>query len=105
MSTDIYIPLEIVLSHPGQFELKTALNGDIETARECLNEENHFDIDWTHIENELRPVLLCKFGARESWRYVEVFDHDLHVSCGSSFATWLVQWLDDHAYKYVQPEF
>ena len=105
MSTDIYIPLDIVLTHPGQFQLVTALNGDIETARECLNEEIEQDIDWVQLENELKPVLLCKFGARETWRCVEVFDRDLYVNCGSNFAIWLMGWLDDNGHKYTTPEF
>ena len=98
MSTDIYIPLSIVLSHPGQFKLKAELNGSVEMAAEAVAED---DIDWWHVESLMQPVLMCKFGARESWRVVEVFDHDLHVSVGGSFRDWLTDWLDDHAYSYT----
>lgn len=105
MSTDIYIPLGIVLSHPGQFQLKAVLNGDVEEAAEALKYPKDGNPDWDYIERELKPVLLCKFGARESWRSVEVFDHDLYVSCGAHFAVWLMNWLEEHGYKYTQPEF
>jgi hypothetical protein len=100
MSTDIYIPLRIALSHPGQFQFKTALNGDIEAARELINEENDHGVDWWQVESELKPVLLCKFGARETWRSVEVFDHDLHISCSGQFRGWILAWLEEHGYKY-----
>lgn len=98
MSTDVYIPMQIVLSHPGQFQFKTALNGDVDSAADEIKQT---DIDWDYIESMMKPVLLCRFGARESWRCVEVFDHDLHISCSGQFRDWLTGWLDDHAYKYT----
>lgn len=101
MSTDIYIPMQIVLSHPGQFSLKAELNGSVEEASEALKYAKDGRPDWEYIEDELKPVLLCKFGARESWRVVEVFDHDLHISVGGQFRDWLVTWLDDHGHKYT----
>jgi hypothetical protein len=100
MSSDIYIPLSIALSHPGQFQYKTALNGCVEDARKMLDEQDCFKIDWWAVEDEMKPVLLCKFGARDTWRAVEVFDHDLHVCCAGDFRTWLIQWLNDHNYNY-----
>lgn len=101
MSTDIYIPMEIVLSHPGQFQFKAELNGDVVQARLTLQEAEPGKVDWDSIQNEFTPLLMCKFGAREIWRIVEVFDHDLHISVGGSFRDWLVIWLDDHGHKYT----
>ena len=100
MSTDIYIPLTIVLSHPGQFQFKAALNGDMQDAIQEVNLPDQRMPDWDYVETIMKPVLLCKFGARESWKVVEVFDLDLHVSVGGQFRDWLLHWLDSHAYKY-----
>lgn len=108
MSSDIYIPLKVVLSHPVHFELKAALNGDVENARQALYDH---PIDWEYIEYELEPVLLCKFGARETWRPVGISAPDpefeptaiveLHVCCGGSFRQWLMTWLESHNYPYT----
>lgn len=98
MSSDIYIPLAVVLSHPGQFELKAALNVDtIEAQLEILKDDP--DMEW--VRSCLEPVLLCKFGRRETWRHVEVFDKELHISCGGAFRSWLYKWLNDLGYKYT----
>lgn len=108
MSSDIYIPLKVVLSHPVHFELRAALNGDVGNARQALYDDS---IDWEYIEYELKPVLLCKFGARETWRPVEIITSDpeypgedsgsLHVCCGGSFRQWLMTWLESHNYPYI----
>ncbi len=100
MSTDIYIPLAVVLSHPGQFTIKPALNGCIEDAAEIFKAEEGHNIDWEAVDSELQPVLLCKFGNRETWRFVSVFDHDLHISVGGSFRMWLISWLEDHNHPF-----
>lgn len=107
MSSDIYIPLKVVLSHAGQFELRAALNGDIGNARQAMYDDS---IDWEYIESELEPVLLCKFGALQSWRPVDIVVPDLendpaaivelHLSCGGSFRQWLMTWLESHNYPY-----
>ncbi len=104
MSTDIYIPIEIVLSHPHHFQFEAALNGDMEDARVEAADDAEMGIDYNYIESCMKPVLTCKFGARETWRVVEVFDHDLHISVGGSFRHWLVTWLTDHQYKFVHTE-
>jgi len=101
MSTDIYIPMGIVLSHPGQFWFKTELNGSIEDAREAVFFDEDDPIDWDYVESIMKPVLLCKFGKRESWRVVEVFDHDLHISCAGQFRDWLLHWLEENGHKYT----
>lgn len=103
MSSDIYIPLSIVLSHPGQFALEAALDGDIGNARQAMYDT---PIDWDYVQGELRPLLLCKFGARETWRVVDIgtSDHNLHISCGGSFRAWLLHWLDDNGHPYIWPD-
>lgn len=101
MSNDIYIPMEIVLRHPGQFAFQTALNGDIEYARDLVKFKSSSEIDWSDLEQTMKPVLMCKFGARESWRVVEVFDHDLHVTVGGAFRLWLIEWLELHGHKFT----
>ena len=112
MSSEIYIPLTVVLSHPGQFELKAALNVDTNSAYAEIIED---DTDWDYVRSCLEPVLLCKFGAREAWHCVEVFttkaviqdnghvsksELSLHICCGVSFFSRLCFWLNEHNYKY-----
>ena len=100
MSSDIYIPLSTVLSQPRHFQFKTELNVDVDTARaEAATDEP----DWAYVQYCLKPVLLCKFGAREIWSYVEIFDgtSDLHICCSGDFRTWLMEWLNDHNYGYI----
>ena len=114
MSSDFYIPISIVLSHPGQFELKYDSNGDIDDARAELKEEF---VDYSVISMWLQPVVLCKFGARESWRVVSIMDNYgfqhvdgsllkleyeccLHISCGGNFRTWLLDWLTKQDYEF-----
>lgn len=92
MSSDIYIPLAVVLSHPGQFELKAALNGCAHAAYSELGENV---VDWEYIKDQITPVLLCKFGARDTWRVVEVVGEQMHVSCAGDFRMWLYKWLNE----------
>jgi len=107
MSSDIYIPLRIVLSHLGQFELKAELDGCTHGAYSELGEEN---VDWDYIQSQLKPVLLCKIGARETWRVADVIinrpgeEAKLHICCGNSYAHWLIHWLNDHNYEYTMAE-
>ena len=111
MSSDIFIPLGVVLSHPMSFSIKAALDGCMENAVEEVKSPNP---DWDYIQGELRPILLCKFGNRATWRvvdiarsiytnksapYGEVFE--LHISCGGPFRQWLLQWLEDHNFDYT----
>ena len=105
MSSDLYIPMSIVLGHPGQFWFKTELNGSIEDAREALFCDEDSPVDWDYVKSEMTPLLMCKFGKRESWRPVEVFDHDLHISCGGRFRIWLLYWLENMGYEYHTPEY
>ena len=108
MSSDIYIPLSTVLNQPGHFELKTDYNVGIEDAKKELSLE-HPDDYW--VNECLKPVLLCRFGRRYTWRAVEVIIPDpeypgglppnLHISCGGDFRHWLMQWLDDHNFPYT----
>ena len=101
MSNDIYIPMQIVLRHPAQFRFETALNSDIESARELVRSDEPHSIDWEELESQMKPVLMCKFGARETWRVVEVFDHDLHVTVGGAFRLWLIEWLELHGHPFT----
>ena len=103
MSSDIYIPLSTVLSHPEHFQFNTAYNVGVEEARlEAASDQP----DWYAVTDSLKPVLLCKFGARETWRYVDIDINEwgmteLHVPCGGDFRRWLMTWLDDHNYRYI----
>ena len=104
MSSDIYIPLWLPLSQPGHFEFRTELNVDVDTAR---HEAALIEPDWDWVKECLEPVLMCKFGARETWRVVEVYKEEstdtvqLHVCCSGDFRWWLCEWLDDHNYQYT----
>ena len=102
MSTEIYIPLRIVLSHPGQFRFEAALNGSIlDAVEEFSTTVTDQEVNWEHVESIMKPMLMCQFGARPTWRVVEIFDHDLCVTVGGQFRDWLLHWLDGHAYKYT----
>jgi hypothetical protein len=113
MSIDICIPLSIVLSHRAQFKLKAELNGSTDMAHDEMVLD---DPDWDYIYNLLTPVLLCQFGARATWRHVDVFtskalilDDDsvtkstvyLRACCGGDFRNWLIHWLEEHNYQYT----
>lgn len=118
MSSDIYIPIRVVLSHPHLFKLDFDSIGDMHDCRLELEEDtpNH-----GAIHRWLQPTMICKFGARESWREVEVYlegceieDYDeegnyspklgyecvLHISCGGEFRSWLLKWLDSHGLEH-----
>lgn len=119
MSSDIYIPLSIVLTHPGKFEIKAALNGCTEVATAELN-DNH-ETDWEFIRDQLTPVLLCKFGARATWRHVTIctntlLEHtqfvttstkvtEMRVNCSGDFRDWLIHWLEENGFEYTNPDF
>lgn len=117
MSSDIYIPLSIVLSHQGQFELMTDFNVGVEDAKKELS-LHHPDYHW--VNQCIEPVLMCRFGRRAAWRHVSVVhsNHivspictergkyrglrsELLVTCGDEFCKWLIQWLDDLGYEYT----
>lgn len=98
MSSDIYIDLRIVLTHPEHFAIRCEHNDSVQAAAEYVKGD---DPDYYSAEMALKPVLMCKFGARKSWRYVEVMDEEFHVSCGGSFRTWLMEWLHEHNYQYT----
>lgn len=102
MSRDIYIPLQIVLTHPEHFELQTAYNVGIEDALDALTKE---EVDWDWVETCLEPVLMCRFKPRKSWRYVDITGNNggprsLHVSVGGVFRTWFGEWLEERNYPY-----
>lgn len=106
MSSDIYIPLGIVISHPKHFRLTTDYNVDLETAASAINEP---EPDWDWIKDCLKPVLMCQFWPRISSRHVEVFTNVidgrqepvLHVKCNGDFLKWLCDWLHAHNYPYT----
>lgn len=103
MSSDVFVPLSIVLSHPEHFAFNTAYNVDVETARA---EAASKLVDWWYVQDCLKPVLMCKFGARETWRHVEIIENewelfDLRITCSGSFRWWLCDWLDGHNYQYT----
>lgn len=100
MSSDIYIDMRIVLSHPGCFNFKAALNGDMETIMEAYYFDEDDDPDWEWIQSLIQPVLLCKFGARDTWRVVEVRDRRLHVWCNNTTRVWLEHWLLSNNFDY-----
>lgn len=98
MSSDIYIDLKHVANRIELFEFNSVLNGDVETFVEMLEGDEN---DYHSAIEALKPVLMCKFGARETWRYVELFDEDLHVSCAGDFRFWFINWLADHQISYT----
>lgn len=93
MSSDIFIPLSIVITNPALFELKTDFNVDVKSATQSIVGP---DPDYEWIRSCLEPVVLCKFGARDTWRFVDVTsDNELHISCSGEFRGWLMKWLID----------
>lgn len=93
MSTDVYIPIELVVSNPGRFALKTDFNVSVEAAASEFKED---EPDMDYVYSALEPVTLIKFGARESWRYCTVMrDCTLHLTCSGEFRTWLFAWLEE----------
>ena len=101
MSSDIYIGMTHVLSHPGWYKLDAALNGDIEDCREAILpghifynlEGDRVGPDWDYIQQQLTVSLMCSFY-NSSWREVDLIEKGnglvLHVSCGGSFRSWLL---------------
>lgn len=101
MSSDIYIPLKVVLTNQEHFELSAVLNGDIDQAHEAMHVEEP-DLYW--VQQLLKPVLTCRFYPRKTVRYVDIFEEAdglvLHVSCGGDFLHWFITWLDEHHFPY-----
>jgi hypothetical protein len=102
MSSDIYIPLWLVLSQPGHFDLKAVCNVDVETARE---EAASADPNWDYVEACLEPMLMCRFG-HVQYRPVDITEDqlgvkELHVSVGGGNRKLLCDWLDGHNYRYT----
>jgi len=117
MSSDIFIPLSIVLSHAGQFQFMSALDGSVESAREAAFPQDGADVDWEYAKSLMTPVLMCQIGARATWRVVDIiFTHGLtssrglrgeprmHICCGNSYATWLIHWLEEHGHEYTMAD-
>lgn len=107
MSSDIYIPMSIVLSQPGRFQFKAALDGSVwDAALAALDKP----VDWEYVESLMTPILECKFGNLDSWKVVNVIINrhgeqaKLHICCGSTFASWLIHWLDDNGYEYTMAD-
>ncbi len=98
MSSDIYIPLDFVLSRPDLFKLDTVFNVDVESAAQEAAEK---EPNWQWVEECLKPTITVKFHLYPHWRYCDIAGsadqkRSLHVPVGGDFRRWLLLWLPDN---------
>ena len=116
MSSDIYIDLKTVLTHPELFELSSTLNNSSQSALDNLKCD---EPDLEYVKWSLSPVLTCHFKPSMGFRVVDIYiqvkqtvpkDHPdialvtrelvMHISIGSSRVNAMLGWLNDNNIEY-----
>ena len=98
MSSDVYIPLEYVVSHPERFALSADIVGvTVQLASELASDSPDLD----YIEYALKPELYVTITDADGFkrkRLCTVMTGDgtaeLHMSIRGKFRSWIIKWLD-----------
>jgi hypothetical protein len=99
VSTDVYIPIKYVVSHPELFALSCAFIGGTEHARDELAQDNP---DYGYVAMIYRPTMYCRFDGYRGHRECAVSEAgELHLPIGGSFRTWLLTWLEQYDVPFV----